>query len=327
MSCGDSHQKAPHEKSAPACTLPIAIMTRVDLDHIQAGNRWTGASRTRTADYFHSGKSRNIGSTNARNFSRVDGIRVDGDIDVATICLQAVALRLEVLQQLIAQCAAPMDDAAVLAGEAEVFAADRLSLCSKANVAVPRQGIAGMFECLAKRRAAVPMTGRERSDVQVGVNVQDAWGLVGDEVAQVMSIGSFMTSAKNDGDRAASQDPCDHFRKHILTIFQVVRSADIAGVQQASRCKVDVGRAIAGGHSVKPMTNLAGRLRRPGPTVISTHPFILRKTHHHGSTGRQSIRITSPEFDNISQAGIVSPAEQVLPWMGWLQQCKPLGRV
>jgi len=302
-------------------------MARVDLNHIQAGNHRISACRTRTAGHFDSGKSRNIGSTDARNLGRVDGIRVDGDIDVAAICLQAVALRLEVLQQPITQCRAPVDDAAVLAGKSIVLPTNRVSLCSKANVPVPRQWIAGMFQCLAKRRAAVTMAWRERSDIQVSVDVQDAWGLMGGEVTQVMSIGRFMAAAKDNGNRAASQDPCDHFRERILTIFQVLRDADIARVQQTSRCQVDVRRAIASGHPVQPMTNLARRLRRSGPTVISAHPFILRKPHQDGSTKRQSIRVPSPEFDNIPQMRIVSPNEQVLPWMGWLQQCKPPDRV
>src|SRR5262249_31921285 len=136
----------------------------------------------------------------------LDHIGVEGEVDPGAAARQSPALLLEYRPEPSADLGAPADRAAALPGIPLVVAADGVRLGAEADGPLAGQRALGVLQGLAEGRAAVPEAAEARSQVQVGIQVEDRHRAPGPDVPSVVPQGSLMPAPEHHRHGAAPED-------------------------------------------------------------------------------------------------------------------------
>ena len=161
---------------------------------------------------------------------------------------------------------------------------DRGRLKPRDRVAGARRG--GMFDRLAKRRAAVPARHAvdlpQRTHVRVRIEVDDETASSCRDMAEEDSEGGLVAAAEHDHRPSRFEMRCDRRAEPRLALLEIAARRDVAEVDGAGeeRRHATVVARI-GSHAVKPVPDRRRCLRRAGTPAVSPHAFIDGKPHDH----------------------------------------------
>jgi hypothetical protein len=159
----------------------------------------------------------------------------------------------------------------------------------------------------------------------MGVKVHDSNSPACLDVAEEMSIRSFMSTAEDDGHCAAVEDRRDYLAEDFLAAFQRAFRPHVANVKRRQLGEIDVAAAVPGCQTVKESAGFPGRLSGSDPAAVSPHSLIDRKSNQHSAAWFEGRRIALPGLYHFAQARIVCAAGHV--WrLHRLKPRIPLGR-
>src|SRR5262245_27873702 len=115
------------------------------------------------------GYAMHIGCTDPGNIRRLNDVGINTDIDLTMAVRQALNLSLEFLNETGSHLRVPSYRDAVLPSIEPMLAANAGELRTQANVAVPRERVRGMLQCLAKGGTAVTAAVIKRPDIEMRV--------------------------------------------------------------------------------------------------------------------------------------------------------------
>jgi hypothetical protein len=131
-----------------------------------------------------------------------------------------------------------------------MLAADRLGLRAQANVAFPGERLGGMLQRLSERLTAMAQASFPWAQVKMRVDVDDANGLLGRDVAEIVAIRRLVAAAENHGNCARLQDCPNYQAQRMLCLFQSSPNAHVPQIEGRPFEKVDVLRGIPCGQAV-----------------------------------------------------------------------------
>jgi hypothetical protein len=183
----------------------------------------------------------------------------------------------------------------------------RLSLDADHSVLPWRQRPLAVLNDLPKGAAAVAAF-RVRSNVQVGIDVQDAALYSGMDVAQVMAERGLMAAAQDDGYGLQQKQSFNHETEVLLHLFERCLNANVAQVEESNRGEVDwpLAGAVPTGEAIELLANGARRGSRAGPAMIAAHTFIAWEAQQHGLSGTDLARLAVPALDHVAQARVIT---------------------
>ena len=146
--------------------------------------------------------------------------------------------------------------------------------------------------------------------VEVGVEIDDADGFAGRDIAEKMSIRRLVSAAEHDRNSAGAENGSDHLSQLRLTLFQWPGDAEIAGVERTQNPQVHFILSVARRQAIEPAANFGRGLGGAGASLIAAHTFVLGKADNHRPSRLKRRRIAAPEFHDGVEAGIVGTLER-----------------
>ena len=131
-----------------------------------------------------------------------------------------------------------------------MVATNAVRLRAQADISLPRQRMARMFQHLPEWRAAVTARADRRAHVEMGIDVDDANRSFKRGVTEIVPERGLVAAAQHNRQRTGGQHARDDFPKGSLSRFEIAVDPNVAGVQGWARCQIRLAQRVPSGETV-----------------------------------------------------------------------------
>ncbi len=268
-----------------------------------------------------------IWGAHTRDFRLLHHVRVDADVELTTNPVKPLYFRGDAGSERRHYLTVPTNDAPVVADVPQVLAAEAMRLGPKTRVSSVTERLRRVLHRLTKRGATVAQAIDTRTHVEMGVDIEDADRPPSGDITEVVAIGGFVSTAKDDGNGAALKDRANDLSQSLLGVLQPSGNPDVARVQRRFNGQVRAELRVPGSEAVQPPANFGRALCRAFPAAVAANAVVLRKADEHSSAGTYGRPGAAPKFNDFTQTRIVCSVRKINGGFNRFKPRKPRGRV